>query len=159
MKGSVQTGPFVFTLFHSTHSLAMRPPAIFAAMLRERLVCLSLMLTGIILVGANSMGVSLWRCSFHTVTGLPCPGCGMTRGMTALLRGRVAEAWHWHPFTPLIAVGGVLILACCLLPPRPRDRLAAMVERVEQRTGITIIAIVAMILFGLWRMFAYEQWP
>jgi hypothetical protein len=79
--------------------------------------------------------------------------------MTALLRGRVAEAWHWHPFTPLIAVGGVLILACCLLPPRPRDRLAAMVERVEQRTGITIIAIVAMILFGLWRMFAYEQWP
>lgn len=34
----------------------------------------------------------LWRCPFRAVTGLPCPGCGMTTALLALVRGDLAGA-------------------------------------------------------------------
>lgn len=33
-------------------------------------------------------------CQFHRLTGLNCPGCGMTRALHALLHGEVAVALH-----------------------------------------------------------------
>ena len=33
-------------------------------------------------------------CQFHQLTGLNCPGCGMTRALYALLHGEVAVALH-----------------------------------------------------------------
>ena len=33
-------------------------------------------------------------CTFHTMTGLHCPGCGSTRCIHALLLGRLGEAAH-----------------------------------------------------------------
>ena len=36
-------------------------------------------------------------CTLRRVTGIPCPGCGMTRALGALARGEVAQAVHMHP--------------------------------------------------------------
>ena len=33
-------------------------------------------------------------CQFHRLTGLNCPGCGMTRAVYALLHGHLAEAFR-----------------------------------------------------------------
>jgi hypothetical protein len=33
-------------------------------------------------------------CQFHRLTGLNCPGCGMTRALYALLHGELATALH-----------------------------------------------------------------
>ena len=137
----------------------MRSPTIFAPMLRERSISLGLILLGAILIGANVLGFSLWRCTFHDVTGMPCPGCGMTRGMTALVRGHWHEAWHWHPFTPLIALATLTLVVSALLGKAARTRLADFVEKFERRTGFTLIAILAMMGYGVWRMFACPQWP
>ena len=41
-------------------------------------------------------------CPFYTLTGLPCPGCGLTRAFVCLSHGRWHEAWHWHPLGWLI---------------------------------------------------------
>ena len=41
-------------------------------------------------------------CPFRVITGLPCPLCGMTRGVAALLRGRWQEALGFHLFSPLV---------------------------------------------------------
>ena len=42
-------------------------------------------------------------CLFHRLTGLDCPGCGMTRAFLRLAHGDVAGAWHLHPFSiPLL---------------------------------------------------------
>lgn len=40
----------------------------------------------------------LWRRHFGT----PCPGCGMTRALTELLRGHWAAAWQAHPWSYLV---------------------------------------------------------
>ena len=33
-------------------------------------------------------------CIFNKVTGLYCPGCGITRAIRALLKGNIAESFH-----------------------------------------------------------------
>lgn len=60
------------------------------------------LLTGLLLVAAVGAGYALWvnlthlaiPCPFHAITGLQCPGCGVTRLCLALLRQDVAGAWQ-----------------------------------------------------------------
>ena len=40
-------------------------------------------------------------CAFHQITGLWCPGCGLTRGTYQLLHGHVGAALGYNVFTPL----------------------------------------------------------
>ncbi len=36
-------------------------------------------------------------CPFYHLTGLPCPGCGLTRAFVCLGHGQIAQSLHWHP--------------------------------------------------------------
>lgn len=36
-------------------------------------------------------------CTFRNFTGLPCPGCGLTRAFISVAHGQVREAWHYNP--------------------------------------------------------------
>ena len=48
-------------------------------------------------------------CTFHQLTGLNCPGCGMTRAAYATLHGRIGDAFRFNPvgmvLLPVAAVG------------------------------------------------------
>lgn len=41
-------------------------------------------------------------CLFYNATGVPCPGCGMTRSYIHLFKGHIAEAFRFHPLFPLV---------------------------------------------------------
>jgi len=41
-------------------------------------------------------------CPFRALTGLPCPGCGMTRAFCALSSGRFDEALSWNRGAPAL---------------------------------------------------------
>jgi len=43
-------------------------------------------------------------CPFKAVTGLPCPGCGMTRAFLHLADGDIAGAFHFHPLFWLVPI-------------------------------------------------------
>ncbi len=47
-------------------------------------------------------------CIFHRVTGLWCPGCGLTRGAHALFNGRLGESFGYNIFTPLALLAIVM---------------------------------------------------
>lgn len=49
-------------------------------------------------------------CMFKNTTGIPCPGCGTTRGIMQLLSGHIAAAWYSNPFS--IAA----FIMMCILP-------------------------------------------
>lgn len=91
-----------------------------------------------LLVGAPLVGVSFLAfvppdgvgptlCPVALLTGTACPGCGMTRAASALLRGDFDLAMRLHPLVLLIlvqlAIGWswyLLARSGVLAPPRPR---------------------------------------
>lgn len=67
------------------------------------------------------------RCGFHVITGLPCPACGATRSVVALLHGDFVRAWQFNPivFLVIAAVFAFDLYALAVLPLRgPRLRFA-----------------------------------
>ncbi|MFN0121832.1 MAG: DUF2752 domain-containing protein [Blastocatellia bacterium] len=50
-------------------------------------------------------------CIFLTLSGWPCPGCGLTTSFAHAARLDFAAAWHAHPFGPL-----AFLLTLSLIP-------------------------------------------
>ena len=49
-------------------------------------------------------------CRMRAFTGMPCPGCGMTRAYLSLLHGNIKEAFFYHPLF-LLPVFILILLA------------------------------------------------
>jgi len=49
-------------------------------------------------------------CIMKHTTGIPCPSCGSTRSVQAILQGNFSQALHWNP------LGFLLILGLFTLP-------------------------------------------
>lgn len=58
-------------------------------------------------IWVRSTGLAL-PCPIHALTGLYCPGCGITRLLMALAAGDVNAAYHWNPGLFWIAPVAVL---------------------------------------------------
>lgn len=77
----------------------------------------------------GQIGHSPSICLFYHLTGLPCPGCGLTRSFVCLGHGHIFESLHWHPLGPVIFLLFALLWLRCgvfwlsgraLLPLPPR---------------------------------------
>ena len=68
-----------------------------------------------------------WGCLFRRAFGVPCPACGMTRGVLLTLHGQLGEALRVNPAAPVLALGVALFAAALVFVavyPSARDPLA-----------------------------------
>ena len=87
-------------------------------------------------------------CPFHAVTGLWCPGCGMTRGMHALLHGQVRAALGFNLL--LVAVVPLAIYGWFnWLDLRPAGRRLPRLTAVPSQ--VWTVAVVFAFAFGVAR--------
>ncbi len=68
-------------------------------------------------------------CPFRLLTGLPCPGCGLTRAWVYLAHGWWRESFAAHPFG-IVAVGLLVALVVAVVVARARGRAAPDLDRV-----------------------------
>lgn len=63
----------------------------------------AVVLAGLAVLWTHTPGESRWLppCLFHQLTGLFCPGCGLTRALHALAHGNLVRAWSMNPLTVL----------------------------------------------------------
>jgi len=54
-------------------------------------------------------------CTMKLLSGMGCPGCGMTRSILAAAHGRVGESVRWHAFGPAVLLGIVGLWAATLV--------------------------------------------
>jgi Protein of unknown function (DUF2752) len=64
-------------------------------------------------VGDGDLGAP---CPLRSLTGVPCPLCGMTRGVTAAVRGDVLDAVVLNPASVLLVLATVLLLVLWRVP-------------------------------------------
>jgi len=101
---------------------------------------------GFLLLGWSGLpvGHGFTICAFRRVTGIPCPGCGMTRAMVALARGELVAALHLHPFAPLLlgqAAAWWGALGAALWRQRPFTLPARLLERLLVWQGAAFLAL------------------
>lgn len=81
-------------------------------------------------------GRSISFCLLQRFAGVPCPGCGITTGIRALLHGDVALAWTCNPSTLFVALFylahlfGSLALSLQILQPEDWARLVRTSDRL-----------------------------
>jgi hypothetical protein len=69
-----------------------------------------------------------WGCLFRRAFGLPCPACGMTRGVLLTLHGHITDALRVNPAAVVLTLGVILFAAALVFVAvyqRARDPLAS----------------------------------
>ena len=88
-------------------------------------------------------------CMFYNLTGLPCPGCGMTRGFVAMGHGQLAAAWRHNALAPAAFV-------CCLAYlvwfTVGLARLRAVLRRWWRSAGAVVYALLACAVLASWAL-------
>jgi hypothetical protein len=113
-----------------------------------------------LLVGAATLFVGgLWLategvpplvCPLKTMTGLPCPTCGCTRALEALVAGDVAGAIRWNPAVVAGAALGAVYAtyaAAALLGVVPRLRVVIAPRDATWLRAAAWSAVAALWLF------------
>ncbi|HVQ38049.1 MAG TPA: DUF2752 domain-containing protein [Pyrinomonadaceae bacterium] len=126
-----------------------------ATLLRDRRF--GLLLTGAL--GLNIVAIILhlpgWECAFFRLTGVPCPGCGLTRACLLLLKGEVQASIKFHAFAPIFIALIAMLIICTVLPKSVTEPFIDKAETLERQTGITIIILGGLILYWLARLFLF----
>ena len=97
------------------------------------LICLVIIAVYTIVVDTSPDEVKLLPCLFHSVTDVPCPGCGMTRACLSLSHGQFTDALRYHPFS-FVIVGLAIIIA--IFPSRFKDVWSGLSSKTQSLIGI-----------------------
>jgi len=114
-------------------------------------VCFCLLAGALVLAPPDPVGRSVslcgrhvpGLCTFNNLTGLPCPGCGLVRSITALVHGDVAGSLAYHRLGWLVlayVIMQLLYRLACLVTPVKR----AAAERIGGflRSGLVALAVL-----------------
>lgn len=111
---------------------------------RDRLILLSpLAAIGVLaIVPALEGGPTI--CPFALSTGMACPGCGMTRAASHLMRGDFSGAIALHPLVPAFAIMAIVGWVWYLL------RRSGRVQPISNRLLNGILIATAFALVAVW---------
>ena len=85
-------------------------------------------------------------CPFRLLTGLPCPGCGLTRSWVYLAHGQWRDSFVANPFG-LVLVALLLALVVAVVTARVRRGVPPDLERLVRRPWLQVV-------LGAWIAFA-----
>ncbi len=88
-------------------------------------------------------GTGVNVCMLRTATGVPCPGCGLTRSLSCAARGMIDDSLHYHPMGIVVLTVLAAVATVSLLPATRRARIAAAIERRAGLADTLYFAFVA----------------
>ncbi|GAB99222.1 hypothetical protein GONAM_08_00130 [Gordonia namibiensis NBRC 108229] len=91
-------------------------------------------------------------CPFAFMTGLPCPGCGLTRSWVAFMHGDSGASFRFNVFGPILLILTIVTvsLAVATLVRRRRSPLEGWRDVVLGRAGAILLG--AWLTYGLVRI-------
>lgn len=91
-------------------------------------------------------------CPFRAVTGLPCPGCGMTRAFCSIGHGEFARAFGYNALAPFVFVAAMLVWAHALATVLKLDPARAALERLRPGTRVTRVMLAGVLVWWVVRL-------
>lgn len=91
-----------------------------------------------------------WLCPIRYTFGIPCPGCGMTRSLLALLQGDLKLSWF---FSPMVILSLVWLLFFYPFYTRGKVRLWLLVWMAL----MALVWLVRMLLYFPAPPMAFEE--
>ena len=134
-------------------NLTWRTP-IFSNLLLERGMCLGVVGSGVVHLGLSLAGLPSWNCPILAATGVPCPGCGLTRASMALIRGDFLQSLQIHAFAPIVMFAMLLTSVTLALPDTKRDVMIEKISRFENASGVATWALFSLMLYWAFRLIA-----
>jgi len=132
------------------------PSADFYSFLFNRKAGLGALALVLLAAALPSQGAGVPICAFRYLTGLPCPGCGLTRSFSCILHGDFARGYDYHPFGFVLLPLFMMAAATLFLPASFRSRLENLVRsRQTQLRHIYLAFIYGFIAFGAVRIAVY----
>lgn len=114
-------------------------------------------LTGGVLVFVLSFllpegGLGAPLCWFKLQSGLPCPGCGLTRSVTAAGHFDPVTAFHYHPFGLFVWLLAGFLSANVVIGTRARGAIRDWLVRRSRAVGISAwVVLFAFLVYGFVR--------
>ncbi len=89
----------------------------------------------------QTMGMHESLCLFKKITGVPCPTCGFTRGVLAMLGGDIIGGWLCNP---LLFTALMLMLVAVLFRAFFARRLRFVMNRRERTAAWAVIVALSL---------------
>lgn len=89
-------------------------------------------------------------CPFRLLTGLPCPGCGLTRSWVYLAHGQWSDAWLANPFG-IVSMLGVLAFVLAVVVALVRRAAVPDIARLLSSRAFLSVGAV-WIAYGVGRL-------
>lgn len=135
----------------SVTALKLRQP-ILATLLADRGMSGALLMALGAHLSATALGWPGFDCPIRASTGVPCPGCGLSRASTAMLHGQWGQMAQYHVFAPLFLIAFIFIGMAAVLPKPAQMVLAQRMAHVEQRTGMVAVTLIIFVMYWLGRL-------
>lgn len=91
-------------------------------------------------------------CAFKVMTGLPCPGCGLTRAVCALGHGQIDMAMKYHPFVLVIYPVMVGLTAYPFVMGRIEESTRQRLDRLFFYACVVGMLLMTLYNFYRWYM-------
>ena len=128
---------------------------VLAPLLQNRLLTCTFVAFGVAQLLLVFFGFTGWQCPIYETLRIICPGCGITTAMALLLQGHWHLALQTHAFAPVILFVFMMLLIVIGLPASYLRKFSGTVKRLEQKSGITAILLLSMVVYWLLRIFDY----
>lgn len=127
--------------------------AVYASILKNPADARILAGFGFLHLASILFGFSAWKCPIFLVTGIPCPGCGLSRATAALLQGDLRTMGKIHIFAPIVLIAVVLTGLTLCVPDKVRINIIELIEKVEKHSKISIFIIISIVIYWALRLF------
>lgn len=103
-----------------------------------------------------SQGAGIQICFFRYLTGLPCPGCGLTRSFSCILHGDFARGYEYHPFGYILLAIFLVAAFTLFLPASRRSQIEDFMRSRQSRLKLVYLTLIyGFITFGTIRAALY----
>ena len=107
---------------------------------------------------ANANGEYFTVCGFKALTGLPCPGCGLTHSFCAIGKGDLREAFSFNAVGPPLFLVSVLVWLRFLFAFAGVKRPVELFDRRVNHLKVVRVFAIALGLFGVVRIVYLVIW-